>query len=97
MSGFEAERGGRLPRLGNNWLSQARGWLARRQTLITHDLMGDAISSPRGERGTALPDGSDWSSIRQAGSDGKPHESEHDHFASQAPRAKATEGASEPS
>ena len=26
----------------------------------------------------ALPGGSDWSSIRQAGRDGKPHESEHD-------------------
>ncbi len=45
----------------------------------------------------ALPDGSDWSSIRQAGSDGKPHESEHAPFPSQAPMAKATEGASEPS
>jgi hypothetical protein len=45
----------------------------------------------------ALPGGSDWSSIRQAGRDGKSHESEHDRFPSQAPRAKATEGASEPS
>ena len=59
--------------------------------------MEDAISSPRGDRGMALPDGSDWSSIRQAGSDGKLHESEHDYFPSQAPMAKATEGASEPS
>jgi len=59
--------------------------------------MGDAISPPRGERGMALPGGSDWSSIRQAGSDGKSHESEHDRFPSQAPRAKATEGVSEPS
>ena len=44
-----------------------------------------------------LPHGSDWSSIREAGSDGKPHESEHDRFPSQAPTAKATEGAFEPS
>ena len=65
--------------------------------MITHDLMEDVISSPRGERGMTLPGGSDWSSIRQAGSDGKSHESEHDRFPSQAPTAKATEGASEPS
>jgi hypothetical protein len=59
--------------------------------------MGDAISLPRGERGMTLPGGSDWSSIRQAGSDGKSHESEHDRFPRQASTAKATEGASEPS
>ena len=34
---------------------------------------------------------------RQAGRDGKSHESEHDRFPSQALTAKATEGASEPS
>jgi len=44
--------------------------------------MGDVISPPRGERGMTLPGGSDWSSIRQAGSDGKSRESEHDHFPS---------------
>jgi len=59
--------------------------------------MGDAISLPRGERGMTLPGGSDWSSIRQAGRDGKSHESEHDRFPSQAPTAKETEGVSEPS
>ena len=59
--------------------------------------MEDAISSPRSERGMALPHGSDWSSIREAGSDGKSRESERDRFPSQAPTAKATEGVSEPS
>ena len=65
--------------------------------MTTHDPMRDAISLPRGEHGTTLPGGSDWSSIRQAGSDGKSHESEHDRFPSQASTAKATEGAFEPS
>ncbi len=76
-------------------IKRGDGWQG--QTLTTHDLMRDAISLPRSERGMALPGGSDWSSIRQAGSDGKSHESEHDRFPSQAPTAKATEGASEPS
>ena len=71
-----------------NLLSQVRGWLARRQSLITPDLKGDAISSPRSERGMALPGGSDWSSIRQAGSDGKPHESEHDPLSEPGPHGE---------
>ncbi len=39
MSGFEAERGGRLPRLGNNLLHKEEdGWQGSR-TLTTDDRM----------------------------------------------------------
>ena len=66
-----------------------RGWLARRRFLTTHDLMGDAISPPRGERGTTLPGGSDWSSIRQAGSKGKHYtQSERNPFRVRLPRRR---------